>query len=109
MKHAYCVTRNDFRSHEMFFQLITFKRGQMFQHILEIEREIYWIYGDVTCAAYPLEYIDTISPTGHINRKSALALIIYGVNCSFIFNKALKIPTQSLFNCDLNTIVHSTE
>ncbi|XP_014667471.1 PREDICTED: uncharacterized protein LOC106809042 [Priapulus caudatus] len=54
------------------------RRGRMFQHVLEIEREIYWIYGKVTCASYPLEYIDSISPSGQINRQAVLALIIYG-------------------------------
>ena len=52
---------------------------QMYDHILEIEREVYWIYGNVTCAAYPLEDIDTISATGEINTKSAMYHVVYGV------------------------------
>ncbi|CAH1783392.1 unnamed protein product [Owenia fusiformis] len=53
-------------------------RKEMYEHILEIEREVYWIYGDVTCAAYPLEDIDTISASGEINMNSAMARIVYG-------------------------------
>ncbi|XP_019646231.1 PREDICTED: transient receptor potential cation channel subfamily V member 5-like [Branchiostoma belcheri] len=53
-------------------------RKKMFQHILETEREVYWTYGEVTCAAYNLTDLDTITPTGEINKKSALSLIIQG-------------------------------
>ncbi|XP_035674128.1 transient receptor potential cation channel subfamily V member 5-like [Branchiostoma floridae] len=53
-------------------------REKMFQHILETEREVYWTYGEVTCAAYNLTDLDTITPTGEINKKSALSLIIQG-------------------------------
>ncbi|PVD21847.1 hypothetical protein C0Q70_17649 [Pomacea canaliculata] len=51
---------------------------QMYEHILEKERQVYWIYGNVTCAGYPLTHIDTISPTGEINTDSALNIIVYG-------------------------------
>ncbi|XP_066276923.1 transient receptor potential cation channel subfamily V member 5-like isoform X2 [Branchiostoma lanceolatum] len=53
-------------------------RKKMFQHILETEREVYWTYGEVTCAAYNLTDLDTITPTGEINKRSALSLIIQG-------------------------------
>lgn len=56
----------------------------MYDHILEIEREVYWVFGNVTCAAYPLEHIDTISETGEINTKSALYNIVYGVSVLFM-------------------------
>ena len=32
----------------------------MFDHILQKTRTIYWQYGNVTCAGYPLDDIDTI-------------------------------------------------
>ncbi|XP_050701806.1 transient receptor potential cation channel subfamily V member 5-like [Eriocheir sinensis] len=51
----------------------------IFFHILNIEREIYWQIGNITCAAYPLEYLDTINVnTGETQTKSALNLIAYG-------------------------------
>lgn len=53
-------------------------RKDMYEHILEKERQIFWIYGSVTSAGYPLAHIDTISPTGEINTDSALNLIVYG-------------------------------
>ncbi|XP_048244960.1 transient receptor potential cation channel subfamily V member 5-like isoform X3 [Haliotis rufescens] len=53
-------------------------RKDMYEHILEIEREVFWLFGNVTCAGYPLEDIDTISSTGEINKDSALNLIVYG-------------------------------
>ena len=53
---------------------------QIYDHILGIEREVYWIFGNVTCAAYPLEHIDTISEAGEVNTKSAMYQIIYGVS-----------------------------
>lgn len=54
-------------------------RVSMFFHILNIEREIYWQLGSVTCAAYPLSQIDTIDvETGHISKDSALNLVVFG-------------------------------
>ena len=34
---------------------------QMFDHILTKEREVFWEYGGVTCAAFPLKDLDTVS------------------------------------------------
>ena len=34
---------------------------QMFQHILTREREVFWQYGEVTCAAFSLKDLDTVS------------------------------------------------
>lgn len=66
-------------------------RVEMFFHILNIDREIYWQLGSITCAAYPLDQIDTIDRyTGNINKDSALNLVTFGVRfigiLSFIFN-----------------------
>lgn len=56
-------------------------RIEMFFHILNIEREIYWQIGSITCAAYPLSQIDTIDVnTGTINKNSALNLVVFGVS-----------------------------
>nr|CAD7571207.1 unnamed protein product [Timema californicum] len=64
-------------------------RIEMFFHILNIEREIYWQIGSITCAAYPLPQIDTIdSKTGNISKDSALNLVVFGVQ------KATPIPTN---------------
>lgn len=55
-------------------------RINMFFHILNIEREIYWQIGSITCAAYPLSQIDTIDlQTGQISKTSALNLVVFGV------------------------------
>ena len=40
------------------FQLCLF---QMFHHILTREREVFWQYGEVTCAAFSLNNLDTVS------------------------------------------------
>ncbi|XP_061510330.1 transient receptor potential cation channel subfamily V member 5 [Anopheles gambiae] len=54
-------------------------RVEMFFHIMNIEREIYWQLGSITCAAYPLGLIDTIDvETGNINKDSALNLVAFG-------------------------------
>ncbi|XP_013397110.1 transient receptor potential cation channel subfamily V member 5 [Lingula anatina] len=53
-------------------------RKDMYEHILEIEREVYWMYGNVTCANYPLQDIDTIAPDGRINPRSVLREVVYG-------------------------------
>lgn len=59
-------------------------RVEMFFHIMNIEREIYWQLGSVTCAAYPLSRIDTIDiETGNINKDSALNLVVFGVRKYF--------------------------
>jgi hypothetical protein len=55
----------------------------MYEHILEIIRQIYWIYGNVTCAGYPLPDIDTISAAGELDKFSVLNLVVYGVNKFF--------------------------
>ena len=52
----------------------------MYEHILEIEQEVHWTFGNTKCASYPLKDIDTISATGEINKNSALNLIVYGVS-----------------------------
>ncbi|XP_062528665.1 transient receptor potential cation channel subfamily V member 5 isoform X1 [Bombyx mori] len=54
-------------------------RTEMFFHILNIEREIYWQIGATTCAAYPLGQVDTIdTETGLISKDSALNLVVFG-------------------------------
>ena len=54
-------------------------RMDMFFHIASVEREVYWQLGNVTCSAYPLEYLDTIhSDSGELQTKSALNLIVFG-------------------------------
>lgn len=54
-------------------------RVEMFFHIMNIEREIYWQLGSITCAAYPLALIDTIDiETGNISKDSALNLVVFG-------------------------------
>ena len=52
----------------------------MFFHIANLEREVYWQIGNVTCSAYPIEQLDSIdSQTGDLNTVSALNLIVFGV------------------------------
>ena len=59
-------------------------RIEMFFHILNIEREIYWQIGSITCAAYPLSQVDTIDVnTGNISNNSALNLVVFGVSHFF--------------------------
>lgn len=54
-------------------------RVELFFHIMNIEREIYWQLGSTTCAAYPLSQIDTIdNETGNISKDSALNLVVFG-------------------------------
>jgi hypothetical protein len=52
----------------------------MFDHILQKTRIIYWQYGNVTCAGYPLDDIDTIGKDGSLNDTSALNIIVRGVS-----------------------------
>ncbi|CAF1077152.1 unnamed protein product [Adineta steineri] len=51
---------------------------EMFDHILQKTRTIYWQYGNVTCAGYPLDDIDTIGKNGSLNDTSALSIIVRG-------------------------------
>ncbi|XP_060516744.1 transient receptor potential cation channel subfamily V member 5 [Cylas formicarius] len=54
-------------------------RIDIFFHIMNLEREIYWQIGSITCAAYPLSQIDTIDEeTGQICKISALNLVVFG-------------------------------
>jgi hypothetical protein len=59
----------------------------MFDHILQKVRTIYWQYGNVTCAGYPLNDIDTIGKDGSLNDTSALSIIVRGV-CIYRMNEA---------------------
>jgi len=52
----------------------------MFDHILQKTRTVYWQYGNVTCAGYPLDDIDTIGKDGSLNDTSALNIIVRGVS-----------------------------
>ena len=53
---------------------------QMFEQLLNLERNVQWTYGNVVCSTYPLAKIDTIDQeTGKLNQDSALALVVYGV------------------------------
>jgi len=61
----------------------------MFEHIMRIDREVYWIYGNVSCAGYPLEHIDTISATGDINRNSVTYHVVYGVRMMIFIQQNL--------------------
>ena len=55
-------------------------KQEMFFHIANLEREVYWQIGNVTCSAYPIEQLDSIdSKTGELNTVSALNLIVFGV------------------------------
>ena len=60
----------------------------MFFHIANIEREVYWQIGNVCCSAYPIEQLDTInSTTGELQTQSALNLIVFGVSSGFLYSK----------------------
>jgi len=54
---------------------------------MEIDREVYWEYANVSCAGYPLEHIDTISDSGKINTKSVMYKVVYGVSLRIFFVK----------------------
>ena len=58
---------------------------KIFFYILETIREVYWVYADISCAAYPLKNIDTISQNGKIDTKSVLYLILEKVFFYLIF------------------------
>lgn len=54
-------------------------KKDMFFHIANLEREVYWQIGNVCCSAYPIEQLDTInSSTGELQTQSALNLIVFG-------------------------------
>ena len=46
---------------------------------MQITREIYYVYGDIECAAFKLNFTDTLSDEGCIDTNSALHLIAHGV------------------------------
>ncbi|XP_071793459.1 transient receptor potential cation channel subfamily V member 5-like [Asterias amurensis] len=51
-------------------------RVDLFQHILFLERQLSWKYGNVTCASYALDGLDSINHDGGVNDKSSLHLIV---------------------------------
>ncbi|KYN04879.1 Transient receptor potential cation channel subfamily V member 6 [Cyphomyrmex costatus] len=81
-------------------------RIEMFFHILNIEREIYWQIGSITCAAYPLSQIDTIDVnTGTINNNSALNLVVFGDKDEHL--ELMDGVLVDLLNAKWNTFVKS--
>lgn len=59
-------------------------RKEMFHHILTRERDVFWKYGEVTCAAFSLKDIDTLTTEGQINEKCALNLITHEESVSHL-------------------------
>ncbi|XP_048506566.1 transient receptor potential cation channel subfamily V member 5 isoform X2 [Athalia rosae] len=81
-------------------------RIEMFFHILNIEREIYWQIGSITCAAYPLMLIDTIDiATGKISNNSALNLVVFGDKDEHL--ELMDGVLVDLLNAKWNTFVKS--
>ncbi|KAI4495347.1 hypothetical protein M0804_001548 [Polistes exclamans] len=79
-------------------------RVEMFFHILNIEREIYWQIGSITCAAYPLSQVDTIDVnTGNISHNSALNLVVFGDKDEHL--ELLDGTLVDLLNAKWNTFV----
>jgi transient receptor potential cation channel subfamily V member 5 len=56
---------------------------QIFDYLVNIERIVYWIYANISCAAYVLTEVDTIDEMGATNTRSALYLIVNGVSLVF--------------------------
>lgn len=73
-------------------------RIEMFFHIMNIEREIYWQIGSITCAGYPLSQIDTIDMnTGTINNNSALNLVVFGVSKRSLIDQRRETELSRVF------------
>ncbi|CAK9830452.1 Transient receptor potential cation channel subfamily V member 6 [Anthophora retusa] len=81
-------------------------RIEMFFHILNIEREIYWQIGSITCAAYPLSQVDTIDvTTGSISHNNALNLVVFGEKDEHL--ELMDGMLIDLLNAKWNTFVKS--
>ncbi|XP_068746067.1 transient receptor potential cation channel subfamily V member 5-like [Montipora capricornis] len=59
-------------------------RKEMFHHILTREREVFWQYGEVTCAAFSLKDLDTVNSEGLINENCALNIITHEESVSHL-------------------------
>jgi hypothetical protein len=46
---------------------------------LEDIRDVNWTYADVSCAAYPLEDLDSIGPNGETDFTSLLMVLVNSV------------------------------
>lgn len=80
-------------------------RIELFFHILNIEREIYWQIGSITCAAYPLSQVDTIDViTGSISHNSALNLVVFGVSQKSRLRNGLLSICHLLLTYDISHI-----
>jgi hypothetical protein len=71
----------------------------MFDHILQKIRTVYWQYGNVTCAGYPLNDIDTIGKDGSINETSALSILVRGVSQIHDKRNQIHIYLRLIFTC----------
>lgn len=54
---------------------------QMFFHILNLQREVYWQFCETAFVSYPVDEIDSIDVhTGRVSNQSALSLVVFGVS-----------------------------
>ncbi|XP_011863861.1 PREDICTED: uncharacterized protein LOC105559855 isoform X4 [Vollenhovia emeryi] len=53
-------------------------RAEVFREMLELSAREFWRYSNITCAAYPLNALDTLLPDGRTNWNSALFIILNG-------------------------------
>lgn len=60
-------------------------REEVFSYIMEQTRKNYWTYADITCAAYPLKFLDPVREDGSINTNSALYIILNTVRLQNLF------------------------
>ena len=67
--------------------------------MLDHFREIYYLYADVSCAAYPMTNIDTIMDDGRIDRKSALHYAVYGVTNKYNYSYEANFVSNLKINC----------
>ena len=68
----------------------------MFHHILTRERDVFWKYGEVTCAAFSLKDLDTVR-----------FFFIMSYNDHYVFVERVKSPLHYLTFCrfSISTII----
>ncbi len=84
----------------------------MFYFILEKSRKNYWTYADISCAAYPLKYLDYILDDGSVDTKSCLYILLNKV-CryypAFLLNHSvfcLSLGNSALLLLYIRILIH---
>ncbi|KAK3698098.1 hypothetical protein QZH41_017531, partial [Actinostola sp. cb2023] len=103
-----CPNKQDTNGNTVLHMVVIHDRP-MFQHIVNKSCEVFWEYGGVYCAAFPLKHLDTVSK--HYKHKGTLCWVVYLVGDLVLGGLPCRGPCtdnqgQMMETSALNIIIH---